>query len=452
MKWQRIVLLAIISVPITSLQAANLLTNGDFEDGNTNWTQWFGGNSLVPVADPVEPDNAAGVWWTDDGMYQEISNLEPGRYLFGGNILRHADFPLINGRRAVIQAELSDGANPASPWWVQTLFIDETFPTMVWSDPLEWTPGAMVIDTTGTDATFLRINLFLIENNPNPNGEIRGVGYFDNIFVIPENDVLRASDPNPADGAVVGTGLTQLSWTNPEPNVTGNTITADVYLKVQDSDPNFYPENLIVGGTTAVLVDLASAGVTLQDDTTYVWRVDPTDPNIDGQVVTTTGDTWQFSTGDTPPVADAGADQYVWLVNGEVTFTLPGIVTDDGKSPVTTEWVYNAGNSDTDPATVVSIATPTALSTEVTIDNTGTFEFQLNADDSFGHDDDVVLVFVYGTCLEAAEADPTDDIAGRFPNGHGDLDGDCDADIVDFAILAGTYLQCLTEKAGCLLP
>ena len=179
----------------------------------------------------------------------------------------------------------------------------------------------------------------------------------------------------------------------------------------------------------------------------YFWQVNCTDPSLG----TTEGFVWSFNTGDVPPEPNAGADQYVWLEDGSVTFTLSGTVKDDNKSPVTTNWSLDY--SETDPATTVTIDEPNALTTTVTIDNTGWFEFLLTAeDDNIGVGEDTMNVGVYSSVCEAAKEDPTDRYS-NYPGGfNGDIDGDCDTDLFDFAILALTWLDCMSEKLPCWDP
>ena len=51
------------------------------------------------------------------------------------------------------------------------------------------------------------------------------------------------------------------------------------------------------------------------------------------------------------------------------------------------------------------------------------------------------------TCLEAAQNDPDDPMYQDWVTG--DIDGDCDTDLVDFSILASYWVECMTPKAGC---
>jgi hypothetical protein len=82
---------------------------------------------------------------------------------------------------------------------------------------------------------------------------------------------------------------------------------------------------------------------------------------------------------------------------------------------------------------------------------TGWYGFILEVEDDVGVGSDRVYAGVYGTCLEAAMEDPSDNtIASRWPNGHGDINGDCRTDLEDLAIMASSWAACMTEKAGCI--
>ncbi|MHC4906276.1 MAG: hypothetical protein ACYTEN_10680, partial [Planctomycetota bacterium] len=51
---------------------------------------------------------------------------------------------------------------------------------------------------------------------------------------------------------------------------------------------------------------------------------------------------------------------------------------------------------------------------------------------------------VYGTCAEAVTEDPDDPWDTT-----GDIDGDCDKDLADFALLAADWLGCNAAKTAC---
>jgi hypothetical protein len=288
------------------------------------------------------------------------------------------------------------------------------------------------------------------------NASIRLLGMQKALFPIPtvgNNGVAPASDV--------------LSWMNPAPlKNPSDIIRCDVWFRSSATplaDPNLVPSQpgaqKIVSNEAINSVDLSAlpTPITLQQDYYYYWKVNVIDPNNGGNPIVTNGFTWSFRTGDAPPYnVNAGADKYVWLTmndgtptDGKVTFTLTGSYTDDGKSPVTTLWALDAAQTQTDPATVVTITNPNALTTTVTIDNTGWFFFNFTATDTAGAGVDTVNVGVYVDACEAANADPAD-IPTKYPNGHGDIDGDCDVDLSDFAILAETWIDCMSAKMDCV--
>ncbi len=304
----------------------------------------------------------------------------------------------------------------------------------------------------------------LVFTNVNYNNKGPARFGFDNAQICFPNDITPALFPIPTVG---NTGIAPasdiLSWTNPEPLKNPNDIIrCDVWFRESTTplaDPNLVPGQ--PGATKIVInepvnsVDLSSKGITLLQDHYYYWKVDVIDPNDGGGPVVIDGFTWSFKTGDAPPVADAGPDQYVWLnmddgtpADGKVTLTLTGDYTDDQKSPVTTTWALDELLTQTDPATVVSIAAPNEKTTAVTIDNTGWFFFTFTATDTAGSSVDTVNVGVYVDACAAAIADPAD-IPAAYPNGYGDLNGDCKIDMNDFVIMAATWLDCVSAKLGC---
>ena len=164
----------IVVLAITGIANAELLTNGDFEDpAGSGWTQWWGGNSNKYVADPVEADNCAGIWWSDDGMYQNAGWLDAGVYEFSGDLLTTLEGGLVD-RSAIIQAEMGDGVDV---WWVQQLTIGPGDAENVWH--------ARIDTITLADPTFVAINL-MMGDGAAPAGNV----YFDNVSLVPEPATL----------------------------------------------------------------------------------------------------------------------------------------------------------------------------------------------------------------------------------------------------------------------
>jgi hypothetical protein len=232
------------------------------------------------------------------------------------------------------------------------------------------------------------------------------------------NTQTKAVAPDPTVGDTVGHLLqTDLSWRHGS-----NTATFDVYLRADTDANNIVAGDLIAGG-----ISVQTAPVTLANNTDYVWRVDSTDG------ATTPGDAWSFATGDVPPVADAGSDQYLW--GAPLTgINLDGAITDDGNSAVTYLWDLTQGISG-----FVTIDSPTSLNTTVDITQKGEYIFRLTATDASGSGSDTVLVSITDDACTAAIADPTD-YTTPFA---GDISGDCVVGIDDLKLLALDWLGCI---------
>jgi len=168
---------------IVGIANAEMLINGDFEAGaGVGWSQWWGGNSEVGAPDPIEGDLCGGVWWWDDGIVQGMA-IGPGTYTVSGQLSQE---DLGFNRIGVIQAEVGDGVYI---WWVQRIVITQ-------SDTAgTWLSGSTVIDNTAAGATWLNINLCMIDLDGGGTGA--GIVRYDNISVLPE----------PASLALLGLGI-----------------------------------------------------------------------------------------------------------------------------------------------------------------------------------------------------------------------------------------------------
>jgi hypothetical protein len=441
---------------------ANLLENPGFEEGPTGrisdvpiqgWLAWGSNGWHHNDAGRTIDTQAAKLWWTDSGIYQDFPATAERTYRFGGYMMHHVTDPLRDGAGGIPGDKTGD---LKIEWYTEThnLIREDAFGQISKDDPMNtWIfYTADVVAPVGT-----AYGRYLLRMYQQTAGD--GAVNYDNTSVYDAALYGQAYGPSPANGATVDLSLTDLSWKSHDP---GNTFSYDVYLEAEGPvvDPNFYSAP-IATDLTVPSVNLASAGVTLLDNTVYTWRVDTTDPN-DGFPVTFPGEIWTFQVGDVAPLADAGANQYVWLVNGEGRFTLSGSYTDDGKSPITRA-EYVEGSHQKAGGTIVTMGAqtwnPTAqtVSVDVVVSNpvagqiaTGWYGFILEVEDAVGVGSDRVYAGVYGTCLEAAMEDPSDNtIASRWPNGHGDINGDCRTDLEDLAIMASSWAACMTEKAGC---
>ena len=161
------------------------------------------------------------------------------------------------------------------------------------------------------------------------------------------------------------------------------------------------------------------------------------------------GFVWDFQTSETPPTVNAGADQYLVATASPMTLTLNATAADD-HGIATYAWTDITAPADKDPATVVTINSPTAEDTTVTLTNstgtvTGYYQFTLTVTDTASQTAaDTVIVGVYGTCAAAAIADPNDDY-----DGVGDFNGDCKVDLYDLALFVDRWLDCDSLRRAC---
>lgn len=453
---QQYFLLGVLITVFTIIPAnAVLLDNGDFESAvgpADGWDVWNGGPvSAIEHTSGGNPgqfvslDNGDTGW---AGWYNlpTIAALNVLGIPPGTTITLAADMKSLGGvlNAAGLKAESwKNGAQIGAS--AEPLFTITT------------TWASYSIDYTLTpDATHLIVSLMNLASDVPGAAHI---GYDNAEVLIPGG--TPALKPVPIMGGGMSSDDDVLSWINPDPNSPSATITADVFILESDvlltEDPNLGPAVLDPGVVQVAddindeFVDLSNEGFTIQPNKYYYWAVHVTDSEI-GVVP---GFTWNFQTLNAPPTnVSAGADQYLWLTmddgtpaDGKVTFTLTATYNDDGVGTVTTTWTE--GEHETDPGTVVTIDSPDSPTTQVTIDNTGWFFFTFTIEDEVAAVSDTVNVGVYADACEAAKEDP-DDIPANYPNGYGDLDNDCDIDMDDLAVMAATWLDCLSPKLGCL--
>ncbi len=456
--------------------AVQLLENGGFEadpwieqfnEGTQNypegWSGWGGSGWHVTTGNAndvpyILDEKAITIYWGDTGVHQPIAASEGDFFIFTGQMNHPTTDPYGAGgplggvlsefRHGILRIEFWTGPWDPDPAQSGVLISSVEIGRTNGGDPgetwFDFTGGAQAPAGTG-EVRFVA----MVYDEP---GEVvDGKLYFDDLAAFAP-DARQADNPSPPYDAAVGANLDVLSWTAPEPNSPGDTVVCDVWLS--PDEPNFVTSNPTAAKfvDTAESVSLSQEQFTLTPDTTYFWRVDCRDPSVG----TTEGMVWTFNTGDMPPTVEAGDDQYVWIYMSDgdgddtkVTVTLSGVIEDDGKSEVATEWTLNY--SETAESTNVIIGDAAEPQTTVSIDNTGWFQFLLTADDSVGHDEDIVHVGVYPSACEAAKGDPSDWYS-RYPGGlTGDVNNDCQTNLKDLAIVAATWLECMSEKLGCQL-
>lgn len=275
---------------------------------------------------------------------------------------------------------------------------------------------------------------------PNPSG----TGSLWGVILLGQRKVPTwAHNPQPSHFGTASPTLAQLCWTNPQPSLPEGQITCDVYFSA--NEPNellpHYGFQAIATGVSASCVPVPYA---LQAYKKYYWKVDVKDSSLTPGL--TEGSVWTFTTDNAPPIANAGADQYIWLNNAgdpaAATVSLTGSVTDDGlpSGILTRLWTQASGG----PAEIIDpngliLATQVLANTDnvtLVLPRTGTYQFVLTGNDGTIASSDTVQVVAAATPCLAAKAVP-----GYTPI-TGDLDGDCYVDIRDLAVFVSHWLEC----------
>ncbi|MCE5185578.1 MAG: hypothetical protein LLF76_05575 [Planctomycetaceae bacterium] len=456
---KKTVIVMLLAIPGVLAQA-NLLLNPGFEEGDTGqvgvvpipgWNSWGTAGWHNTDAGAVIDTKSIKFWWDGIGMWQDFA-ATPGRtYVYSVQVIDSSRDTSPKNWDLQMEAEFYDASKVQLAAVVLDYFDSTIQPDDTWVEI-----GGSLTAPAGT--SYGRVILRVVDWQSG----IAGALYCDNVSVYDQDLYGQAYAPNPANGSTVLLSLANLSWQNRPARNLADTVSCDVYLEAEGPiiDPNFQSAPIAVGVTSST-VDLALAGVTLQDNKLYTWRVDSTDPNMGGNPIVTPGEVWTFQIGDVAPVVNA-PDHYIWLQNDIGQVTLTGSYTDDDKSSIVrAEFVE--GNHERDPNSIVTFGThihdsvAKTVSVPVTISNTagrqanGWYGFTLEVEDGAGVGSANLHVGVYGTCLEAALEDPTDTtIETNWPNGlHGDINGDCKTDLEDFALLASSWIDCMTVKAGC---
>ncbi len=255
-----------------------------------------------------------------------------------------------------------------------------------------------------------------------------------------------ATDPVPPSPSTVSTDLTQLCWTNPDPNNMGHTITSDVYWSEGNNDVNTvnfrYHIDQATGKVTAIATGTSNTCVTipstpLEPFTTYYWVVDSW-YSESGSPVLLPGYVWEFNTNNTVPDPNAGLDQYIWLGNdgdpNSATATLDASqTTDDGLPSGTLNYIWQQVSG----AAGVIVNPYDTVSTSINLSAAGTYKFRLTVDDTVLEAEDTVVVTVYASSCEAAKADP-----GFVGLDAGDITEDCYVGFEDILALTWYWLEC----------
>jgi len=455
---------------------ANRLVNGNFEDGQTGSGVWGVGQDGANDA-PISPwqtdhmsagsnweiqlhttsgatigDYALIIFWIRNWVYQDFDVTEGEKYALGNKFLSS---PLMAGymtfKDEVISVQWYD------PCDVQILtgeevgidLDDDGVETDMYAievdrfqggpagDPQDvWVSKGGVVQAPAGAVKGRYIITQQLTSRPDPGSA--GGAHIDEAYVV---SAAQARAPNPADGSVVGTTTDELSWIQPEAADPCDTVICSVYFAcMTDGDPN-----VLIASGDIDSVTLSEVGITLEDEKEYHWAVDCNDT---GTLITTEGPRWwTFSTGNGPPVVSVGGDSYIWLTMDDgdtdannVVFELTAEVTDDGKPSNILNYLWEVTGADSSIQTIEWLDPNTNPSPRVKFFATGDWSFELTVDDTNLTGWDEGHVIVYGSACEAAMADPADEPLA------GDINGDCETNILDLLTVAESWLQCMSDK------
>jgi len=349
---------------------------------------------------------------------------------------------------------------------------DTTEANWSWRDPSNpdpcpvdwgaWDPDAAktctidISDYDITGATFLTINFPVQANAPHNEGFF----YIDNVRIV---DV--ANHPSPENEGLGFIGITdKLEWTNAVHNMSllevwfgeGKPSVTDAN---QPNEDNYKDKLALIQTIPNPDPNTSIAMPTLVDGKDYTWVVDGyiygpgADPNV------YLGPLWTFlATTNISPTADAGDDQYKWLVppDPNVYITLDGSASNDpdsGPSPMTYSWTQIAGPT-------VTIDTPTAATSTVTLtagvasnteENAGQvpYQFELEVDDGEFPDTDVVTVSVNSNSCRATVESGGFYYYGDIAGADGGGVPDCTIDLYDLIELALNWIGCSNVFEAC---
>ncbi|MDH4202464.1 MAG: PEP-CTERM sorting domain-containing protein [Phycisphaerae bacterium] len=191
-----LVILALLAV--TGIASAELVTDGDFENGATGWAAWNNAGIADHTADygGTAPNTDAGVWWTDGGVAQEVTGIVPGDYSFSiDTLIGHDAFQLTGDRQVIAQVDMfhwNDGG-----WWdywytagvVSVSGLDSPAADSVISDGFDFT---VTTNPEGDWTEMAKVYLHMVDAGGSGNG------YWDNASIT--------AVPEPATMALLGLG------------------------------------------------------------------------------------------------------------------------------------------------------------------------------------------------------------------------------------------------------
>lgn len=448
-----------ICLGLAGSASANLLINSGFEDDADsngrpdNWTfdgVGYGGATSWRTYVQNDPDNAySGDDYVDIGVNSEGS---------GGYAQVYQDIAVTEGVEYFYSAyasstEIAEGETVIFKLRFE-FFNDSNAKTVYQFEQAIDKDGAYHLQSESKVAPAGAVKLRACVVTPHGNNV-----FVDDIWVDETPRPTGAIDPSPADGAVVGSDLDVLSWTEPYPNVVGDTVTNDVWFSTD------FPEYGLIAGdpnftnyATKIVSRQDEASVTLSElippieielGQTYYWRVDcydetqtPGDPN-DPNEIFLQGEVWMFEALNQSPEVTCGLNQAVWMSAGSATVTVTADASDDGLPNPPGEITYTW--SSVPAAQSIASATGTvpvdgALSTDMTFDAPGVYEITCTVDDGDAAAADTTKVFVVAEGETGVVAYwPFDaDFTDASGNGHdATSQGDAQIDSVEAKVGAG---------------
>jgi len=435
-----VLVLAIALCVASPVLAAELLTNGDFEDDGgmgphggwdgpiPGWDQ-MGGTDFYQHSDVgyCRDTYALAMWNQDNGLVQVVSANPDDFFTMSGSMIYSAIVePLTTGSLA-LRLEFWDDA-----WPTGVLLNQITVGTLSAADPAETWKDVQALGLAPASTAEVRIVCDYY-------GVYGGKAHFDDISVVDENTTGKVGGAIPQDGAIVNESTTSLvQWVN----AVGTGPTEVEVLFAKDGDPN---STILTRQAISSWADSANLPG-LVADADYHWLVLYYDDSSDTTPEVVFRST--FNTGNAPPQVNL-TNQHVWLDMDDgdgdpckLTLALDGNVIDDGKSlPLTYLWEGTYADSSIPSIEIDPNDTET---TTAVFHATGHWTIQLTVDDGEWQDQGWTDIYVYGSACEAAKGDPMDeDLTG-------DIDGDCDTDLADFSVVASSWFDCMSEKLGCV--
>lgn len=476
-------LLAVFVVAILVLPvSAEMLFNGSFEDVDSNgsvgdgWTVYAAGgwpgfaqagtpaHAPIGAVDGTTHFYAGGSGGGGGGVYQAVPLGAGNTYTVSCWGVSQPGWGLDTDIYTQFRAELhywgdlsGDGVfdidNPADHQVeVITLYEGAGYYPYSWADPDPLLPFTQFSATSapaplGTQYGQIDFTQY--------GGAGKAAGWGMDVASLTPLVTKSATEPVPSHGATeVPKALTHLTWTNP-------TVAASNFkLEVQVGDPNWAAGGIY---TTASVIDTDSdpltttaalpAGLTLDYDTTYSWRVTSTSSATDW-----VGPNWTFDA-ESSLVVDSGPSSLTWLDPTLATVDLTGSVTvaaGSGNSVTSILWTVaiiedpeNPGSyiEDKPDGSTVVITSPTSAVTTATMDTQGIYYLQLAGEDNNGLEKIELLKITVASDACAAAKEGENPPMGYIAPIH-DSNDDCIVNLTDFAAFAAEWVdnKALTEN------